>query len=192
MTLCQDLTLSFGGRTVLDGFTLEVPGRGITALRGPSGCGKTTLLRCLAGLERPLSGRCAIPPRQTAILFQEDRLLPWRTVEQQLTDVLPRERRDRAPELLELVELTGEEALYPAALSGGMGRRVALARCLALEAELYLLDEPFAGVDIPRALRILERLRALPAPVLLVTHEPAVLERAGRVVELDGPPLRAL
>ena len=71
-----------------------------------------------------------------------------------------------------------------------MGRRLALARCLALEAGLYLLDEPFAGVDLPRALRILERLRALPAPVLLVSHEPAVLAAADTVIELDGPPLR--
>jgi ABC-type Mn2+/Zn2+ transport system ATPase subunit len=71
-----------------------------------------------------------------------------------------------------------------------MGRRLALARCLALDAKLRLLDEPFAGVDLSRALRILERMRSLPAPVLLVSHEPAVLAAAGAVVELDGPPLR--
>ena len=73
-----------------------------------------------------------------------------------------------------------------------MGRRLALARCLALPARLYLLDEPFAGVDLPRALRILERLKALPAPVLLISHEPAILARADHVVELDGPPLTQL
>ena len=89
-----------------------------------------------------------------------------------------------------MVELEGEEKRFPSALSGGMGRRLALARCLALEAGLYLLDEPFAGVDLPRALRILERLKALPVPVLLVSHEPAVLAAADTAVELDGPPLR--
>ena len=68
----------------------------------------------------------------------------------------------------------------------------ALARCLALPARLYLLDEPFAGVDLPRALRILERLKALPAPVLLVSHEPAILAAANRVIDLDGPPLTLL
>ena len=84
-------------------------------------------------------------------MFQEDRLLPWRTAAQQLSDVLPKERRGEVPALLALAELTGEEGRYPAQLSGGMGRRLALARCLALPAQLYLLDEPFAGVDPPRA-----------------------------------------
>ena len=131
-------------------------------------------------------------PRETALLFQDDRLLPWRTVEQHLTDVLPKEEWGQASDLLALVELVGEEKTRPAALSGGMGRRLALARCLALPARLYLLDEPFAGVDLPRALRILERLKALPAPVLLVSHEPAILAAANRVIDLDGPPLTLL
>ena len=94
--------------------------------------------------------------------------------------------------MLALAELEGEEATYPAALSGGMGRRLALARCLALDAKLYLLDEPFAGVDLPRALRILERLKDLPAPVVLVSHEESVLSHADHVIQLDGPPLTQL
>ena len=148
MILCKDLTVSFGEKAVLDRFSLQIPDRGVTALTGPSGCGKTTLLRVLAGLEQPQGGSIEeIPPRETAILFQDDRLLPWRTVEQHLTDVLPREQRSAVSALLALAELEGEERTRPAALSGGMGRRLALARCLALPARLYLLDEPFAGVD---------------------------------------------
>ena len=190
MIFCKDLSVSYGDRVVLDHFSLKIPDTGVTALSGPSGCGKTTLLRVLAGLERPRNGTVeGISPRQTAILFQDDRLLPWRTVEQHLTDVLPQDRRDAVPGLLALAELTGEERTRPAALSGGMGRRLALARCLALPARLYLLDEPFAGVDLPRALRILERLKTLPAPVLLISHEEAVLSCADRVIRLDGPPL---
>lgn len=192
MRLCKDLSLSFGDRAVLDRFSLNIPDRGVTALTGPSGCGKTTLLRVLAGLERPQDGAIeGISPRETSLLFQDDRLLPWRTVEQHLTDVLPREQRERVPELLALAELEGEETSLPAALSGGMGRRLALARCLALPARLYLLDEPFAGVDLSRALRILGRLRVLPAPVLLVSHEDGVLAAADAVIDLDGPPLHA-
>lgn len=192
MTVCQEVTVSFGEKRVLDRFSLKIPERGVTALTGPSGCGKTTLLRVLAGLERPQGGAVSLPPREVSILFQEDRLLPWRTVGQHLTDVLPRRSWHRAGQLLALAELEGEEDSRPAALSGGMGRRLALARCLALEAGLYLLDEPFAGVDLPRALRILERLKDLPAPVLLVSHEEAVLAHADHILRLEGPPLREI
>lgn len=193
MILCEHLSLSFGEKTVLEDFSLKIPDRGIIALQGPSGCGKTTLLRILAGLEQPQAGTLKdISPQQTALLFQDDRLLPWRTARQQLTDVLPRSRWEEVPRLLELVELSGEEQAYPGQLSGGMGRRLALARCLALEAKLYLLDEPFAGLDLPRALRILERLRTWEAPILLVSHEPELLAKADAVLSLDGPPLQII
>ena len=99
---------------MLDRFSLSLPDAGITALRGPSGCGKTTLLRVLAGLERPQSGTVSgISPREIAILFQENRLLPWRSVGQHLTDVLPKDRWKDVSRLLELVELGGEASVYP-------------------------------------------------------------------------------
>ena len=193
MIQVEHLSLSFGSREVLRDFSLAVPDRGITALRGPSGCGKTTLLRCLAGLERPQGGRISgIAPRETAFLFQENRLLPWRTAGQHITDVLPRARWGEAGDWLALAELEGEERAYPASLSGGMGRRLALARCLALGGRLYLLDEPFTGVDPERAARIMGRIRALNTPVLLVSHEAPVLALADRILDLDGPPLRIL
>ena len=193
MIQAEHLSLSFGSREVLRDFSLAVPDRGVTALRGPSGCGKTTLLRCLAGLERPQGGRISgIAPRETAFLFQENRLLPWRTAGQHITDVLPRARWGEAGDWLALAELEGEERAYPASLSGGMGRRLALARCLALGGRLYLLDEPFTGVDPERAARIMGRIRALNTPVLLVSHEAPVLALADRILDLDGPPLRIL
>lgn len=193
MIQVEHLSLSFGSREVLRDFSLAVPDRGVTALRGPSGCGKTTLLRCLAGLERPQGGRISgIAPRETAFLFQENRLLPWRTAGQHITDVLPRARWGEAADWLALAELEGEERAYPASLSGGMGRRLALARCLALGGRLYLLDEPFTGVDPERAARIMGRIRALNTPVLLVSHEAPVLALADRILDMDGPPLRIL
>lgn len=187
------LDFSYGDRTVLSDFSLTLPTQGITALQGPSGCGKTTLLRLLAGLERPQSGTISgISPGTGAILFQENRLLPWRTVGQHITDVLPRERQDEAVRWLELVELEDEVDTLPAALSGGMGRRLALARCLALGGSVYLLDEPFAGVDPERTQRILMRIRGLGTPVVLTSHQAPVLELADRVISLDGPPLHRL
>lgn len=187
------VSFRYGPKEILSDFSLTLPGDGVTVLRGPSGCGKTTLLRLLAGLEVPVSGQITgISPRETAFLFQENRLLPWRTAEQHLTDVMPRDRREEAARWLALTELTGEETSYPTALSGGMERRLALARCLALGGSLYLLDEPFAGVDPQRAARIMEGLKGLPVPVLLTSHETHILSQAHRVIDLDGPPLRVL
>lgn len=179
----QDVTFRYGEKLVLDQYSLMLPERGVTAVTGPSGCGKTTLLRLLAGLEQPESGtvRCLRP---AALLFQENRLLPWRNVQQHVTDVLPRSRREEAGRFLALVELEGEERAYPSDLSGGMGRRLALARCLASGGAIFLLDEPFAGVDSPRAGRILDRIRSLGTPVILASHEPGVLERADRIISL--------
>ena len=189
MISVSDITVCFAEKTVLDGFSLAVPEQGITALSGPSGCGKTTLLRVVAGLQKPQAGTASLPG-PVSLLFQEDRLLPWRTVGQHITDVLPKARRGEAGRWLELVELAGEQARYPAQLSGGMGRRLALARCLACGGALLLLDEPFAGVDAQRAGRILARIRALGTPVLLTSHQEAVLSCCDRVLALEGPPLR--
>jgi ABC-type nitrate/sulfonate/bicarbonate transport system ATPase subunit len=187
----EQVSVTFGAKRVMENFSLTLPERGITALSGPSGCGKTTLLRVLAGLEHPHFGRVlGISPRETAILFQENRLLPWRTAEQHIADVLPVQRQQEAAHWLSLVELTGEEGAFPDALSGGMARRLALARALALGGQLYLLDEPFAGVDSACSMRIMAHLREISVPVLLVTHEPTLLSLADQVIALDGPPLK--
>ena len=189
MILVENITVHFEEKTVLDHFSLELPEEGITALSGPSGCGKTTLLRVLAGLQ-PVEGGAVTAPTPPVILFQENRLLPWRTVEQHITDVLPQNRRGEAERWLALAELEGEEKTHPAALSGGMGRRLALARTLACGGGLFLLDEPFTGVDAPRAARILDRVRQLGVPVVLSSHEAEIVALCDRVVELSGPPLR--
>ncbi len=193
MIRVRDLSLSFGDKAVLEHFSLDIPLDGLTALTGPSGCGKTTLLRMLAGLETPQSGAVTgLDPKRTAFLFQENRLLPWRTAAQHITDVLPRERRGEAAKWLAFAELTGEEDRLPGQLSGGMARRLALARCAALGGDALLLDEPFTGVDQERRGRILDRLQALGTPVLLASHEPDVLARCGHVIELTGTPLAAV
>lgn len=188
MIFTKNITVRFDKKLVLDRFSIQIPENGLTALSGPSGCGKTTLLRVLAGLQPTEGGTVAVPPRPV-LLFQEDRLLPWRTVGQHISDVLPKDRRGEVSRWLELAELAGEENAYPAALSGGMGRRLALARALALGGGLLLLDEPFTGVDAPRAGRILERIKALGVPVLLSSHEREVVDLCDRVITLDGPPL---
>ena len=193
MLRIKGLKVTFGEKVVLDGFDLDIPKQGITALSGPSGCGKTTLLRVLAGLQGAQEGTVeGMDPEKSVILFQENRLLPHRTVEQQITDVISRERRQTAPHWLKLVELEGEERSPVSKLSGGMQRRLALARALAMEGEWLLLDEPFAGVDAQRTGRIMERMRALKIPMILVSHEEHVLSQCDRVIALEGPPLKTI
>ena len=186
----RNLTLAFGDKLVLDHFSLTIPSCGITALSGPSGCGKTTLMRCIAGLEHPQQGSISgILPHETAFLFQENRLLPWRTVAEHIADVLPSNRQQEVDFFLDLAQLTQERDQYPRQLSGGMARRLAFARCMALDAKLYLLDEPFTGIDLERTQRLMAYLSSLPVPVLLSTHEPDVLTMAQQVIRLDGLPL---
>lgn len=189
MISLKNAYFSYENKEILKDFTLDISTEGITALSGPSGCGKTTLLRLISGLESLQNGYIfGINPKNAGYLFQENRLLPWRTVGQHITDVLPRGEKDPR-KYLEMVELAEEENAYPDALSGGMGRRLALARCIALKSQLILLDEPFTGVDPERAARILERLRSMGTPMILATHQHQIMEMADNIIVLSGPPL---
>lgn len=189
----ENVTFSYGEKRVLDGLTLTLPGSGVTALSGPSGCGKTTLLRLLAGLETPQSGLVEAPGlSDTAILFQEDRLLPGFSAASQLRAVLPRGADVGAA--LSAVGLEGEADTPVKSLSGGMRRRVALARAMAYAAgkRLLLLDEPFTGVDAENAAAIMEHLRALGVPIVLSAHDAGSLALADTVIRFSGPPLAAV
>lgn len=201
MPALEQVTVRFENKTILDRFSMPVPVLGVTCLIGPSGCGKTTLLRLAAGLKKPDQGRVVgLGPGRTAFLFQEDRLLPWRTAEENIADVLPGEKREQAALWLHRVELGGEEQTYPAALSGGMRRRVALARVLAYCAEmpssfaeggrLLLLDEPFKGMDAALREKMMALVKSLGNPALMVTHEEDEMKKmADRVIRFSGPPL---
>jgi len=179
----EKVTAGYGEKTVLQELSLELAPAGITVLSGPSGCGKTTILRLIAGLEQAWSGKvhqAACP----AILFQENRLFPKRTVEQHLQDVLPREKWSEIGTWLELAGLTGEEKTLPAQLSGGMARRLALVRAMALGGDCLLLDEPFTGVDAERKAILLERIQTWPVPVLMITHHADEMAYAKKILQL--------
>ncbi|MDW7657824.1 MAG: ATP-binding cassette domain-containing protein [Bacillota bacterium] len=189
--VAQNLTVSLDGKMILKDLSLTLPGQGIVGLSGPSGCGKTTLLHTLCGLIKPDTGDLSgILSLKVAMVFQEDRLLPWLTAGDNLDLVL----RDRSLVRLWLKRmlLTEQEDQYPGQLSGGMKRRIALARALAIESDLLLLDEPFKGMDetLKETLYDWLYLAGKNKPVILVTHDAGELaDLASQVWRADGPPL---
>jgi NitT/TauT family transport system ATP-binding protein len=191
----ERLNLAFGGLPVLEDFSLELPDSGELCLSGPSGCGKTTLLFVLAGLHRPHSGQIrGLGKQRISMLFQEDRLLPWLSAAENVALVLPSGRAEQARPWLELVELGPEAGQLPRELSGGMRRRVALARALAYEGDILLLDEPTNGLDHGLAQRIMGRIRKRYAGRLLltVTHDRSIAAAKSPLIELTGPPLKVV
>ena len=176
MTL-KRLFFAYGERPILFNASLDLPKAGVVCLVGDSGCGKTTLLRILCGFETPQAGELTDPPSRPAVVFQEDRLLPWKTALENVTLVLGDipDAKARAKQALDAVGLSDEEqARLPKALSGGQCRRVALARALALpDSDALLLDEPFAGLDddLVDTVAALLREAATEKPVFVITHD---------------------
>ncbi|MFD7863814.1 ABC transporter ATP-binding protein [Streptomyces sp. NPDC057682] len=196
---------SFSGPTgqqlVLDDITLDVaPGEFVTLL-GASGCGKSTLLNLVAGLDRPTGGTIETPGGRPALMFQEHALFPWLTAGKnielalRLRGVPKAERRQESERLLELVRLGGAHGKRVHELSGGMRQRVAMARALAQDSQLLLMDEPFAALDAITRDVLHDELtriwRETNVSVLFVTHNVREAVRlAQRVVLLSSRPGR--
>jgi NitT/TauT family transport system ATP-binding protein len=187
----------------VSGVDLTLEAGSFTAVVGPSGSGKSTLLHIAAGLDTQYSGEFTREPASAtlAMLFQQPRLLPWLSARDNVAFVLETrgiekaEARRRAGELLALVRLTPAANKFPAQLSGGMQQRVSLARALAVDPDLLLMDEPFSALDELTAARLREELVALCAQkvrtILFVTHDIAeACYLAERVVVLSGHPGR--
>jgi sulfate transport system ATP-binding protein len=211
-----DVTKRFGDFLAVDNVSLAVEDGSLTALLGPSGSGKSTLLRVIAGLETPdegtveISGRDAtrLPAQKRGIgfVFQHYAAFKHMTVRDNVAFGLKVRRRpkgeitDKVDELLRIVGLDGYQARYPAQLSGGQRQRMALARALAVEPEVLLLDEPFGALDANVRAELRDWLRRLHDEVhvttVLVTHDQEeAMEVADRIVvlnrgriEQDGPP----
>jgi len=183
---------------VLDRLALTLASGEVGALVGPSGCGKTTLLRIIAGLDRDYDGSVALPDHgKLGMVFQEPRLLPWRTLEQNVRLAAP-QATDRSLEaLFRTLGLEAHRHHYPSELSLGQARRAALARAFAVEPDLLLLDEPFVSLDDALAARLREELAELvnrrPVTTLLVTHNvEEAIGLADRLFLLSASPARVL
>ena len=179
----RGLSVGFGGPPIIEGIDLDVGAGQFISLIGPSGSGKTSILRVVTGLLEPLQGAVdlgvALP--DVGFLFQDDALLPWRTARQnvalglRIRDVPPADADARADHWLATLGLAGYGDRFPAQLSGGQRKRVAIAQVLALRPRLLLMDEPFAALDAIVRTRITQELldwvERDRLTVLLVTHD---------------------
>lgn len=187
---CENIVKRYGERMILPGVSLTPRPHGITALLGASGCGKTTLLDILAGFTTPdtgavyLRGRpCGGPGPDRGVVFQEAALFPWMSAADNVAAGLvanglsKQQAQDTAAMWLERVGLAEHATQFPSELSGGQRQRVALARVLALEPEVLLMDEPFAALDAMTReqmhVLVADLQSRLNTTILLVTHDMA-------------------
>ena len=190
---------------VLETINLTISDGEMVCFLGPSGCGKSTLLRIIAGFEAPSGGAVKIngqgvtgPSADHIFVFQHSGLFPWMTVAQNVGLGLRHvnrkaERREQVQEFIEMVELEGFEDHYPRQLSGGMQRRAELARALAVNPDILIMDEPFSGLDFLTHMKMREEVVNMHAfiqkTILLVTHNiDDALVMGDRIVILGGSP----
>lgn len=214
--LIENLTKTFGESLILDHINLEIKTGSLIALLGPSGSGKSTLLKLIAGLERPNSGRIwltgkdtnflSIQERQIGFVFQNYALFKHLTVFQNVAYGLEIQRENkmqvghRVKELLQLIQLKNFADRYPAQLSGGQKQRIALARALAIEPKVLLLDEPFGALDFQVRKDLRNWLKKLHEEVsmttIFVTHDQQeamelaheiIILKNGRVEQAGSP-----
>ncbi len=185
----QNVWFSYEDRTVLENVSLTFPAGRTTVLMGPSGIGKTTVFRLISGLEKPQRGQVTgIPEDGAGVLFQEDRLFPQFSILENIAVCAPERTEEEILRMLTVLGLQEEAGRYPAELSGGMRRRAALIRALAVSRQLYLLDEPFNGLDAETKKRtarwIREILRGKTA--VIITHQIEDAEALdGEILQLE-------
>lgn len=195
----EKVSRSFGAVEVLRELSLEISRGEFLAVVGPSGCGKTTLLNLLSGYDQPSSGVIHREGR-VRMVYQQDGLFPWLTVTENIALGLrhigdEKERERQVGEMMRLIRLGGFENHYPHQLSGGMRQRVELARALAGDSDILLMDEPFSSLDYLTRLRMRQELALLlrerPRTVALVTHDiEEAAQLADRVIALSERPAR--
>lgn len=198
-----------GGQVfALDEINLDIADGEFVSVIGPSGCGKTTLFNLIGGLDQPTTGRVLVDGRPVdgshkdiGMVFQEESTFPWRTVREniefplEITGMAKAERREKAEYIVSLVGLAGFSDRYPAELSGGMRQRTALARTLAFEPRILLMDEPFASLDEQTRLllgdKLLQICGELNQTAMLITHNiTEAVQLSNRVLVMSFRPGR--
>ncbi|MFW5435913.1 ABC transporter ATP-binding protein [Paenibacillus apiarius] len=184
----------FDGNTVLSDFSCKLHSGEVIGLLGPSGCGKTTLLNMAAGLADPTSGTIEMYSDSIGYIFQEPRLIPWKSVldnvQYAMTKANDKSKMNKAADILRKVGLAHVQNSYPRQLSGGMKQRAAIARALATDPEIILMDEPFSALDVSLKRELQEELIALiedrETGVVYVSHDPEEIARlADRILRFS-------
>jgi len=202
MLQIDNISHGYGELKVLDNVSFSVHDNEIVALMGPSGCGKSSILNMAAGIITPKEGSINLNGQRLSFIFQDDRLLPWKNVWDNISIVgdgatksgdNPKNSDDRIRQLIDDVGLTGFEKYRPDELSGGMRKRCGIARAFYYNADFLLMDEPFSGLDFclrQEMLKMVMRVWEKQKPgILFVTHEiDEALAVAGRIVLLSKRP----
>jgi ABC-type nitrate/sulfonate/bicarbonate transport system ATPase subunit len=197
----KNVTISFDGLNVLNNISFGIGANEIVAVLGPSGSGKTTLLKLISGILRPDSGTIGTSSRRMGYVFQDHRLLPWRTAADNIALVLKaagltqEEASKKALFWLDRLGLKGYAGYYPGQLSGGMVQRVSIARAFAIQPEIMLMDEPLSNLDMGLADSLLRDLKGVLADyrstTVYVTHEYVeALTIADRIFHLERQTLK--
>ncbi len=189
----DNVSCVLGDRKIISSLSLKIKKEEKICIIGPSGCGKTSLLNLISGNIQPSEGSVIRNFKNLSCVFQEDRLLPWRTAAENISIVNPAASKDQLKEMISLVELSGFERHLPRQLSGGMRQRVSIARGFFYPAELLLMDEPLKSLDYSLRINLLYSILKLAdnerRTLVYVTHEiDEALIIADRIIVLGKNP----